>query len=479
MVGITAYGAYIPFYRMKREIIANAWGKKAGPGEKAVAGGDEDVITMGVAAAYDCLSGVDLTAVDSVFFATTTPPYVQKQSASIAAAGLNLKKEILSMDIAHSLRGGTGAFRAAMDAVKGGSASLCLAVASDAPLPPPDSAKEMEYGDGAAAFCFGNEGVAVQIEAYHTISSEFMDIWRLPGDRHSQEWEDRFIREEGYLRLLPQAVAELFKKFSLEPKDFQKVVYNGIDGRSHSMAARKMGFDYAEQVQDPLYGIVGNTGAASAPMMLVAALESAKAGDRILLANYGDGVDVFVLKVNEGIEKIRNRRGIKGHLQSKMALPSYGKYLHFRDMMTWEADRRPSPRTSLTHYYRESDQLYGLVGQRCLNCGKEQFPRQNICMWCQKPLKSGETCEDVFLANQTGTLFTFSKDERAPVSDLPNVLCVVDLEGGARYYGLMTDRKPDEIEIGQEMEFTFRRINHAQGVHNYFWKVRPLRENKE
>jgi uncharacterized OB-fold protein len=83
--------------------------------------------------------------------------------------------------------------------------------------------------------------------------------------------------------------------------------------------------------------------------------------------------------------------------------------------------------------------------------------------------------EDVPLANQKGVLFTFSMDERAPVADLPNVLCVVDLEGGGRYYGLMTDRDPETIKLGQEMEFTFRRINDAQGVHNYFWKVRPVR----
>ena len=475
MVGITSYGAYIPFYRMDRQVIANAWGKRAGAGEKAVAGGDEDVITMGVAAAGDCLTEMDRSAVDAIFFATTTPPYVQKQSASIAAAALNLKKEILSMDIGHSLRGGTGAFRAALDAVKSGSAVQAMAVVSDSPLPPPDSPKELEFGDGAAAFCFGGDNIVATIEAHHTVSSEFMDTWRLPGDRHAQEWEDRFIREKGYLRLLPEAVSVLCGKTGLQPADFTKVVYNGTDARSHSMAAKKMGFDYKQQVQDPLYGTVGNTGAASAPMMLVAALEEAKTGDRILLANYGDGVDVFVLAVTEEIEKIRNRRGIRGHLSSKMPLPSYGKYLHYRDLMEWEVDRRPAPRTSLTHYHRESDQLFGMIGQRCLSCGKEQFPKQRICMWCQKPLEKGATCEDVPLAEQTGTLFTFSMDERAPVPDLPNVICVVDLEGGARYYGLMTDRKPEEIRIGQKMEFTFRKINDAQGVHNYFWKVRPVR----
>jgi hydroxymethylglutaryl-CoA synthase len=236
-----------------------------------------------------------------------------------------------------------------------------------------------------------------------------------------------------------------------------------------------MGFDYKTQVQDPLYETVGNTGAASALMILVAGLEQAKAGERILLANYSDGADVFILRVTDQIEKVRNRRGIKVHLNSKMMLPSYGKYLHFRDLLEWEVDRRPIPRTSLTHYARESKQLFGLVGQKCVTCGKEQFPRQRICMWCQARMEKPAEYQDVLLANQRGKLFTFSMDERAPVPDLPNVLCVVDLEGGARYYGLMTDRDPKRIEIGQEMEFTFRKINDAQGVHNYFWKVRPVR----
>ena len=84
---------------------------------------------------------------------------------------------------------------------------------------------------------------------------------------------------------------------------------------------------------------------------------------------------------------------------------------------------------------------------------------------------------EVPLSEQKGALFTYSMDERAPVADLPNILCVVDLEGGARFYGLMTDRNPQNLYIGQQMEFTFRKINSAQGVHNYFWKVRPVRNS--
>jgi hydroxymethylglutaryl-CoA synthase len=475
MVGIISYGAHIPFYRISREEVAKAWGKKGGAGERAVAGGDEDAITMGVEAGYDCLRGMDPEKVDGLYFATTTPPYAQKQSASLISAALNLRKDINTVDVGHSLRGGTSALKAALDAIGGGSAKKAMVVASEVPLGVADSAKELEYGDGAAALLIGDSDVAVTVEGSYSMTSEFLDTWRLPGDRFAQEWEDRFIRDEGYTRLLPQAVSGLLKKYNLKPGDFNKVVYNGLDTRIHVSVARKMGFDYKTQVQDPLYGRLGNTGTASALMMLIATLEEAKGGERILLANYADGADAFILKVTDQIEKVRDRRGIRGNLNSKMMLSHYGKYLHFRNLMEWEVDRRPPPRTSLTHYFRESKQLFGLVGQRCKSCGHEQFPRQRICMWCQARMERPEEYEDVPLAYQTGVLFTFSMDERAPVADLPNVLSVVDLEGGARYYGLMTDRDPTKIKIGQQMEFTFRKINDAQGVHNYFWKVRPVR----
>ncbi len=475
MAGIISYGAYIPFYRLSRKEIGKAWGKGGGAGEKAVAGGDEDTITMAVEACYDSLRGMDAEKIDRLYFASTTPPYVEKQSASIVSAALNLRKDINTFDIGHSNRSGTNGFTAALDAVASGNGQTALVTASDAQVAPGDSPNELIFGDGAAALVVGDTDVAVSIENTYSITSEFMDAWRLPQDRHSQAWEDRFVRDKGYLRVLPEAVAGFMQKFGKSPKDFDRVVYNAPNGKTHSIAAKKMGFDYKEQVQEPLFANVGDTGAASAMMILVSCLEQAKPGDRILLANYGDGADVFELLVTEQIEKIRDRRGIKGHLESKMELASYGKYLHFRNLMEWQVDRRPSPRTSLTHYHRESNQLFGLIGQRCGSCGKEQFPRQRICMWCQARMEKPGEYEDVQLGKQKGTLFTFSMDLRAPVPDVPNVLCVVDLEGGARYYGLMTDRNPEKIEIGQTMEFVFRKINDAQGVRNYFWKVRPIR----
>ena len=39
----------------------------------------------------------------------------------------------------------------------------------------------------------------------------------------------------------------------------------------------------------------------------------------------------------------------------------------------------------------------------------------------------------------------------------------------------LTDAAPDEARIGLRVEMTFRRLVTAAGVHNYFWKARPVR----
>jgi uncharacterized OB-fold protein len=53
---------------------------------------------------------------------------------------------------------------------------------------------------------------------------------------------------------------------------------------------------------------------------------------------------------------------------------------------------------------------------------------------------------------------------------------VIDFDGGGRYRGEMTDVDPASVAVGARVEMTFRRLYSAEGVHNYFWKARPLPE---
>ena len=57
MMGITAYGAYIPVFRLSRDLMAKAWGRGSIGGERSIANNDEDSATMAVEAVFDCLQG--------------------------------------------------------------------------------------------------------------------------------------------------------------------------------------------------------------------------------------------------------------------------------------------------------------------------------------------------------------------------------------------------------------------------------------
>ena len=92
MVGISSYGVYVPFHRLERAEIAQFWGGFKVPGEKAVANFDEDAVTMAVESCRDCLKGFSAARVDGLYFASTTFPYAEKQSAALVAAVLDLQK---------------------------------------------------------------------------------------------------------------------------------------------------------------------------------------------------------------------------------------------------------------------------------------------------------------------------------------------------------------------------------------------------
>jgi len=468
-IGIKSFGAYVPVYRMTGEELARAWGGR-GKGERAVANYDEDSITMAVEAAIDCLNGMDRKIVDGLYFASTTPPYDEKLSASIIAAAADLRDDISTLDIGSTLRAGTSAVRAAADAIKAGSAKNVLVAVADNRLAPPASEFEPLFGDGGAAFIISDEDVAVTIEDSYTVSSDFIDVWKRDNDPYIRTWEDRFILQHGYSEKMGRAVAGLIKKTGLSAKDFAKVAYYAPDARSHQRMIRQLRLE-PEQVQDPLFGQLGNTGAAFAPMLLVAALEEAKPGDRILWANYGDGADAFVLQVTDKIKKIKERRGIKKHLESRMEIPSYEKYIKFRNLMQGEADRRPQYISLLPIMWRDRTQVLPLHGCKCNSCGNIQFPIQRVCAYCQ----AKDDYQEVRLSDRKAKVFTFSMDERAVEVDPPRVWTISDFDDGGRFYCTMTDRDTSKVEIGMPVEMTFRKIHDGSGVHNYFWKCRPVR----
>ena len=471
MAGLISFGAYIPWYRLSREEIGRFWGTGSLKGERSVANFDEDSLTMGVEAAIDCLQDMDRSLVDGLYFCSTSLPYSSgKECASILAAALDLRRDIFTADFSSSLRAGSSALRAAMNAVKCGAAKYVMVVSSDCRVPAPASQHEILFGDGAAAFLVGDTDVALTVEGSYSITSEFLDLWKLEKDTYYRTWEERFVQSV-YAQIVKETVSALLERHHYAPRDFARAVFYAPDPRSHLLIARELGFDPQTQVRDSLFYLVGNTGCALAPMMLVQTLEEAKAGDIILFASYGDGCDAYVLKVTPNIEKLKNRRGIRHHLQSKLMLSGYSAYLRFRNLVEWEYSLYPPDTSSLNVLWRESDQIFRFKGQRCRRCGAVQYPKQYVCVQCQ----ARGDFEELRLSDKKGKLFSYSLDERANVPILPNVLAIVDFDGGGRFSSVMTDRDPEKLQVGMPVELTFRRMHEGSGIHNYFWKCRPVR----
>jgi uncharacterized OB-fold protein len=233
-----------------------------------------------------------------------------------------------------------------------------------------------------------------------------------------------------------------------------------------------MGFEDT-QVQDPLFGRVGNTGTAFPLMLAVSALEEAGPGDRILVAGYGDGCDVLSIRASDGVTAARDGRlGVRGHLESKLPVKSYDEYARWRALLPTAAARRPAPPTpSVSALWRETDKNLRLHGGRCRSCGYVQYPPQRVCVNCQ----TTDSFEAVRLSDQGAEVFTYSMDYVAGSVDVPLVITVINFNGGGRMMCMMTDREIDDVKIGMPVEMTFRKLHTVGGIHNYYWKSMPVR----
>ena len=469
MVGISACGAYVPIYRLSKDEISRAWGRPPAGGEKAVANFDEDSLTMAVAAGIDCLQGIERSAIDGLYFASTTSPYKEKLSCSIIASALDLRRDAFTGDFAHSLRSGSMALRAGLSTLKDG-AKKVLVTASDCRLGAPEGDLEINLGDGAAAIVLGTEDLIAELEHTYTHHDDFLDLWRKDNDLFPKTWEDRFVVTHGFMQNLQEAVQGILRQSHLKPQDIQKFAFYAPDPRYHQTMGRSLGFDLKTQVQDAFFSQMGNTGSAFALMQFVAALEGAKPGDRILLACYGDGCDAYIFKVTDKVARLKNRRGMKGHLASRRPLSNYEKYLRYKNLTERQPLSRPPDSSSVPLLWRQRKQLMSLYGHKCKVCGTSYFPRQHVCLKCL----SKDKFDDIRLSDKRGEIFTYTIDNLAVSLDPPTVQCVLDV-GGCRFYCSMTDRDPQEVKIGMPVELTFRRFHEAAGVINYFWKCRPVR----
>jgi hydroxymethylglutaryl-CoA synthase len=479
MVGISACGAYIPRYRLNRKAISNAlgWLSPASlPGEKAVANFDEDSLSMAAAAAINSLKEFNRAKVGGIYFATTTAAYRERESAATIATALDLRQNIRTADFSDSLKSGTAALLSACDSVKARSVDNILVCGADCRLGKPGSAQEMTFGDGAAAFVISNKRVIAGLEGSYSITCDFPDFRRAEHDKFVRTIEDRFVREEGYAKFIPQAISGLMEKYGLEAKDFARVAFSCLNARQYSTICKNLGFQ-PNQIQQPLLDSIGETGTASPLILLIAMLEEAKPGDNILVASYGNGAEALLFKVTDEITRVEDRRWLKKYLDRRAELDVYEKYLVFRNLLPVDTGYdEETAKTELPLTWRERRTILALGGSWCKHCGTPQYPPQRICV--NPNCGATDEMEDYIFSNRSGTVFSFTKDYAAFGLNQPMIYSMIDFDGGGRFVLEVTDCEPDAIDIGMRVEMSLRRkySDEPRGIYGYYWKAIPIVE---
>lgn len=476
MAGIVAYGAYVPYFRLQRSAITASLGAGGGKGTRAVASYDEDATSMGVEAARLALRAApEGVRARGVVFATTSPPYLDKTNATAIHAALRLDAEAPAYDMVGSVRSGIGALRAAVDAA--GAGRETLAVLSDVRTGLPGGGDEANGGDAAVAFLLAGDGpILLDTLGNAAATAEFLDRWRLPGDDHSSVWEERF-GEQLYVPLAEAAVTDALKQAGITAADVDHLLVAGLHARAARAVARSVG-TRPEAVADDLTTRIGNPGAAQPGLLLADAIDRAEPGQVIVLVTLSDGAECAVFRGTAALTAYRARRArtVAEQVEAGDDSLSYATFLTWRGHLHREPPRRPDPeRPAAPPSARHDAWKYGFTSTRCEACGTRHLPPQRVCVRCGAVDRmSGEPLADV-----PATIATYTVDRLAFSLNPPVVAAVVDFDGGGRFQCELTDVDPGSVKIGDRVEMTFRRLFTSNGVHNYFWKARPIRENEE
>jgi len=486
MGSILSCGAHVPRLRLKRSVIAAAmsWvsapGRSRAAGARAVANWDEDALTMGVEAARAALKsaafgtaagsgahGAD--AIESLLFCSTTAPFADRDDAVMLSSALDLPATVDTLNVGASLRAGTRGLIAALQRGTRG-----LVVASDARLTRAGSSQELTYGDGAAAVLVGppTDQALATVLATRSLGSDFVDHYRMSGAQFDYALEERWIRDESLLKIVPLAVAELLLAAGVDAARVRHFILPASPATSQRVAlACKLCEARREQ---RVLAECGDAGAALPLLMLCGTLETAAAGELVVLVGLGQGVDALLLRVEAGIGAAA--RALSDTLERQRDEPSYVRYLSHRGLIDVDFGMRAErdQRTAHTVAFRKADALNAFKGGRCERCGTVQFPQSRVCV--NPECRATDTQVPHRLADSSGRVKSFTEDWQAYAARPPYAYGNVEFGEGGNLLMEFTDVEPGELKVNDAVRFVYRikDDDRARGFRRYFWKATPV-----
>jgi hydroxymethylglutaryl-CoA synthase len=478
--GILAFGAYLPRLRLDRRVVAEAHGwfngalKSLAKGERAMANWDEDPVTMAVEAARDALGRRDRTSVARLRFVSTTAPFIDRLNAAVVGGALSLPPDINAADAAASQRAGTTTL---LDALDGRSTTLVVAAEKRPSLAA--SSYEMTSGDGAAALLVGEGEPVARLVGSAARTADFVDHYRTLEKPTDYQWEERWIRDAGYAAVVPHVVKAALAQAGVQPAAVSRFVLPSVVPRIGAAMAKACGLP-EPAVADTLMAQCGDTGVAHPLLLLVKALEEAKAGDRILVVGFGQGADALLFEVTEALADVPRSLGVCGHLGRRRAESNYSKFLSFNDTIALERGMRAEADklTPLSALWRNRDAVTSFIGGRCTQCGTRQFPKTRICV--NPNCTAVDAQEPEPFAEKLGTVNSYTADRLTYSPDPPACYGMIQFADGGRWMMDFTDVDEADLSVGRSMKMMFRvkDFDTQRGFRRYFWKAAPTTEER-
>jgi hydroxymethylglutaryl-CoA synthase len=477
-VGISGFGAYVPLRRLQRSAIAAATSwynpalKALAKGERAMANWDEDAVTMAVEAARDCLPDQERQQLTRVILASTSFPFADRQNAGIVKEALVLFDSVGSMDVGGSQRAGTSALQAALEGARTASGPI-LCLAAERRTARPASTDDFLNGDAGASFVVGTSDLVAEYLGSYNVTADFIDHYRASDRSHDYAWESRWVRDEGYLKLLTGAIREGLESNGLTPSNVDHLVLGLPVAGADLRVAKTLGIA-PEKVADSLLDRLGYSGAAHPLLMLSHVLTTAEPDKCIAVVAFGQGVDVLFFRTTHRAGTATSSLGVAGWLARRQPETNYLKHLHFTGEVHLDAGMRSELDLKASHaaLYRDRKTVLGLVGGKCRVTGTVQYPKTTVSV--SQNGRMIDTQDDYPLADLPARVVTVTADNLAFSPDPPSRYGMIEFEGGGRFIADMVDVGETPIETGAPVRMMFRikRVD-VRAFTQYFWKAAP------
>ena len=474
-VGITSIAGYLPRLRLSRKAIADAtkWANPAlaamGKGHRTTCSPDEDSLTMAVEAGRSCLAAISDVAPQVVQFASTTAPFLDRANAVLASEALNLPSDIRCADFGGFLGAGLSALVTAFSLDE-----PTLTIASEKRTALPASMLEMTLGHGAAAVMTGSDNPIARCIAVHATAEDFVDHYRSAGSDLDYALEERWVRDEGQMKIIPSAIDAILGKAGCAIADIAHIILTGVSPAAARQIARTLSIA-EDRLADPLDANCGNTGTAHPLLVLADVIERAAPGEKILVANFAQGAQCILLETTGALARWTAPDPVSAQRASGEQDDNYVRFLSFSGQLAidWGVRTERDNRTALSAFNRHRKTVTGFIGGRCTECETRQFPKGPACV--NPECRCFGTLVDEPFKDKTGRVKSFTEDWLAISANPPLMYGNVTFDDGGVIMMEFTDFKPGELKVGQPVRFVFRIKDKdpKRNFHRYFWKAAP------